>query len=127
LFALGQICAVGHTERVDDDQARELLAGERERIEHGLAELAAPEEPAEDTVDPGDSAPELVDAGIDSGVAEQLSEQLEALERAEARLAQGGYGLSVESGEPIPDARLQAIPWAERTAEEQARYEASGG
>jgi RNA polymerase-binding transcription factor DksA len=30
----------------------------------------------------------------------------------------------VESGEPIPDARLQSIPWAERTAEEQARYEA---
>jgi RNA polymerase-binding transcription factor DksA len=33
----------------------------------------------------------------------------------------------VESGEPIPDARLEAIPWAERTTEEQARYEAAGG
>jgi RNA polymerase-binding transcription factor DksA len=33
----------------------------------------------------------------------------------------------VESGQPIPDARLEAIPWAERTAEEQAGYEPLGG
>ncbi len=30
---------------------------------------------------------------------------------------------SVESGEPIPDARLEANPTAERTVEEQERYE----
>ena len=41
----------------------------------------------------------------------------------EKRLAEGKYGLSVESGEAIPDARLEAVPWAERTVEEQARYE----
>jgi RNA polymerase-binding transcription factor DksA len=29
----------------------------------------------------------------------------------------------VESGEPIPDARLEALPLAERTVEEQARLE----
>jgi DnaK suppressor protein len=29
----------------------------------------------------------------------------------------------VQSGQPIPDARLEAIPWAERTVEEQARYD----
>ncbi|MEA2140667.1 MAG: DnaK suppressor protein, partial [Solirubrobacteraceae bacterium] len=60
----------------------------------------------------------------DAGLAEQLRGELAAIERAQARLAEGKYGLSVESGEPIPDARLQSIPWAERTAEEQARYEA---
>jgi DnaK suppressor protein len=48
------------------------------------------------------------------------------VERAEKRLAEGTYGLSVESGEPIPDGRLEIIPWAERTAEEQARYERLG-
>jgi RNA polymerase-binding transcription factor DksA len=30
---------------------------------------------------------------------------------------------SFESGKPIPDARLELVPWAERTAEEQARHE----
>jgi RNA polymerase-binding transcription factor len=55
-----------------------------------------------------------------------LRQELGAIERAERRLAEGRYGLSVESGEPIPDARLEAIPWAERTAAEQERYERRG-
>src|SRR5207248_2477214 len=48
---------------------------------------------------------------------------LEAVERAEQRLADGTYGLSVESGAPIPDERLEAQPTAERTAEEETRFE----
>lgn len=112
---------------MDADQARERLASERERIERALAELAVPEtDPQDDPADAGDNAPELLDAEIDSGLAQPLREELAAIERAEARLDEGAYGLSVESGEPIPDARLQSIPWAERTAEEQARYESHG-
>jgi DnaK suppressor protein len=42
--------------------------------------------------------------------------------RAEERLAAGTYGRSVESGEPIPDARLEALPAAERTVAEDERY-----
>ena len=56
-------------------------------------------------------------------MAVRLREELAAIERAEQRLRDGTYGLSVESGEPIPDERLEVVPWAERTAEEQARYE----
>jgi DnaK suppressor protein len=113
---------------MDRAKARELLASERERIERALADLATPEtDPQSDPADAGDNAPELLDAEIDAGLAAPLREELAAIERAEARLAEGTYGLSVESGEPIPDGRLQAIPWAERTAEEQARYESSGG
>ena len=47
------------------------------------------------------------------------SAQLAAVERAEQRLREGTYGLSVRSGEPIPDDRLQALPTAELTIEEQ--------
>ncbi len=54
---------------------------------------------------------------------EDLRKELTAVERAEARLAEGTYGLSVESGEPIPDGRLEARPTAERTVEEQERYD----
>jgi DnaK suppressor protein len=50
-----------------------------------------------------------------------LRDQLAAVERAEARLARGTYGISVESGKPIPDERLEAAPTAERTAEEERR------
>ena len=63
---------------------------------------------------------------LDEGRSDDLREELAAVERAEARLADGTYGLSVESGEPIPDERLEAMPWAGRTVEEQARYDRSG-
>jgi RNA polymerase-binding transcription factor len=113
---------------MDPTKARELLASERERIERALADLAAPEtDPQSDPADAGDNAPQLLDAEIDAGLAAPLRDELAAVARAEARLAQGTCGLSVESGEPIADARLQSIPWAERTAEEQARFESSGG
>jgi DnaK suppressor protein len=48
------------------------------------------------------------------------------VERAEKRLEAGTYGLSVESGLPIPDERLEAYPTAERTVEEEARRERGG-
>ena len=47
-----------------------------------------------------------------------LRERLAAIERAEKRLADGTYGLSVRSGEPIPDERLEVMPTAELTVAE---------
>jgi len=52
-------------------------------------------------------------------LADDLHEQLAAVDRAEMRLAAGTYGVSVESGKPIPDERLEAVPTAERTVEEE--------
>jgi DnaK suppressor protein len=110
---------------MDAEHARELLARERARIERALADVTPPigREDEPDVSDAADGASDLFDAELGEGLEEQLRDELEAVERAEARIAQGTYGLSVESGEPIPDARLETIPWAERTAEEQARYE----
>jgi DnaK suppressor protein len=110
---------------MDSDRARELLELERSRIEQALGELGS-EGPgqADDRQEPGDeSSEDLYQDEFDAGRTEDLRQQLAALERAEARLAAGTYGLSVESGEPIPDERLEAIPTAERTVEEQERYE----
>jgi DnaK suppressor protein len=114
---------------MDEARARELLAQNRERIERSLADLVVREEGDElSDLDqhPADDATELYDDELDEGLADQLREELAALERAEQRLEEGSYGLSIESGEPIPDARLEAIPWAERTAQEQERYEQRG-
>jgi len=102
---------------VYSERARELLAAERERIEQAIAELGQPE-----TDETGDSDSEtLYQNEFDATQAADLAPQLEAVERAEARLAAGTYGLSVESGKPIPDARLEAVPTAERTVEEEER------
>ncbi len=62
---------------------------------------------------------------VDRAVADGLQSELAARGRAEARIADGSFGLSVESGARIPDERLEAEPLAERTVEEQARFERS--
>jgi DnaK suppressor protein len=110
---------------VDPERARQLLAAERERIERALARLRHQESGEEaDEEDPGNLASELYQDELDEGLSDDLREQLAAVERAEERLAAGTYGLSVESGEPIPDERLEALPTAERTAAEEARRRA---
>ena len=57
----------------------------------------------------------------DVGRREELEAALAAVGRAEARLAAGTFGLSVESGQPIPDERLEVQPAAERTVQEDER------
>jgi DnaK suppressor protein len=105
---------------MDPDRASQLLARERQRIEQAIASLGP--EADEDQDEPGDEGSEnLYQKEFDADRAEELRDQLSALERAEARLAAGTYGLSVDSGEPIPDERLEALPTAERTVEEQER------
>jgi DnaK suppressor protein len=105
---------------MDPERARELLAGERVRIERALARLGHRDtgEPAED--DPASEASDLFQDELDEGLADDLGEELAAVERAEARLIDGTYGRSIESGKRIPDARLEALPTAERTADEEA-------
>ena len=106
---------------MDAERARELLARERERIERALLNLGREDtgEPADED-DPGNLASDLYQDELDEGLADHLREELAAVERAEARLAAGTYGRSIESGEPIPDERLEALPTAERTAAEEA-------
>jgi DnaK suppressor protein len=105
---------------VDPDRARELLGQERRRIEQARGGLAQSDPGAATRDEPGDEGSEtLYQDEFDAGLAQDLAEQLAALERAEARLAAGSYGLSIESGAPIPDDRLEALPTAERTLEEQ--------
>ena len=105
---------------METDRARELLAAERERIKRELARVRHEDdsEPA-DEFDAANLASDLYQSEFDEGRADDLREQLAALERAEARLAAGTYGLSIESGQPIPDERLEAVPTAELTADEE--------
>ncbi|MEA2271768.1 MAG: DnaK suppressor protein [Solirubrobacteraceae bacterium] len=112
---------------MDPQRAAELLKQARERIERALADLSEGGDEELSHVDQhlADEGSELFEEELDAGIAQRLRDELAAVERAEARLAAGKYGLSIESGEPIPDERLEALPAAERTVEEQTRYEQS--
>jgi DnaK suppressor protein len=105
---------------MDPTRARELLAAERARIEQELARHERDDGgDSEDDLDEGDQATDLYQDELDESREEDLRDQLAAVERAEERLAAGSYGLSVESGEPIPDERLEVVPTAELTVEEE--------
>lgn len=112
---------------MDETRARQLLQAERERIERLLSAAGAPDAGPDD--EPhleqhlADQGSELYDRERDEGQEQDLRSRLAAIERAEQRLADGTYGRSVDSGQPIPDARLEAVPWAERTVDEQAAWE----
>jgi DnaK suppressor protein len=107
---------------MEAERARELLARERERIERALGIHEGEPLDSDRNIEPGDNDSEnLYQDEFDATRAADLREQLAAVERAEGRLRDGTYGISIESGEPIPDARLEARPTAELTVEEQQR------
>ncbi len=109
---------------MDPARARELLQAERTRIERGLAQAAHEDDGEEaDDQNPGNRGSDLYQDEFDEGLRDDLGTQLAAVERAEARLAAGTYGLSVRSGEPIPDERLEVVPTAELTVEEERAQE----
>ena len=116
---------------IEEAHARKLLRRERERIDNSLRQLQRQRGSElgeiETTTDPVEEGEEIDEDAVDEALAEQLRTELEAVERAEKRLDEGTYGFSVESGEPIAAKRLEAVPWAERTADEQERYERTHG
>jgi DnaK suppressor protein len=103
---------------VDPEQAKERLAEERARIERQLGAVG-PDQPGEEPEDWGDQGDDLDQAGRDDAIRDDLQRRLEAIGRAEQRIEEGTYGKSVISGEPIPEERLQALPWADRLVEEE--------
>jgi DnaK suppressor protein len=107
---------------MDAKRARELLAAERARIERELAESMHADvanAPEWEEFDAANLAGELFQDELAQTRLEDLRDQLAAVERAEQRLLEGTYGLSIESGEPIPDERLEVQPAAELTVVEQ--------
>jgi RNA polymerase-binding transcription factor len=103
---------------MDLEHARARLAEERARIEREL-EGHGQEQATDDPKDSGDQANELEQTDTDNALRAELRQNLDAIDKAEARLEEGTYGKSVVSGDPIPDERLEAIPWADRNVDEE--------
>ena len=73
--------------------------------------------------DAGDMSRDIFDREVDATIVEQVEQRLGIVERALQKIEEGTYGLSDVSGEPIPRGRLEAVPEAIRTVEEQQRFE----
>lgn len=107
---------------MDDAIAKSRLEQERRRVEQLIArareDARSDRDEAGTTGDLADPAERMTAEGVDDAVLAGLEARLEAIIRAEERLAAGTYGWSVRSGEVIPDERLEADPAAELTVEE---------
>jgi DnaK suppressor protein len=125
---LGGIMANNHLDQefiAQQKQRLQDLKVELERVRDGLEEdqrFRAEEEEDFTQHDSGDMSQSLFTREVDATVEQQVERRLENVERALQKMDEGTYGLSDESGEPIPKGRLEAVPEAVRTVEEQERY-----
>ena len=107
---------------------RERLLGLRDelvRIREGVAddERDLGEAEGDTQLDSGDLSQDIFTREMDASIGEQVGRRLGEVDRALRKIEEGTYGLSDDSGEPIPRGRLEAIPEAIRTVEEQQRFE----
>ena len=73
--------------------------------------------------DSGDESQYLFEREVDATLGQQFGQELKDVNRALEKIEEGTYGLSDRSGEPIAKGRLEAIPEALYTIEEQQRRE----
>ena len=93
-------------------------AHEREREESKLAEGSADRSADPDNVDGGAIEVEME---MDIAMVENARTLLERVKHAQDRMDKGLYGICEVTGEPIPVARLEALPYATTTVEAASR------
>ena len=101
------------------------LRVELERVRDGLQDderFRGEEEDDFTEHDSGDMSQSLFTRELDATVEQQVERRLQYVDRALQKIDEGTYGLSDDSGEPIPRGRLEAVPEAIRTVEEQQQF-----
>ena len=91
----------------DRDQSEEDEAGE---LSHN------------DANDPADEATNLMDRERSFAAEDNMGRILAKIERALQKIDEGTYGLSDVDGTPIPMARLEALPYALTTVDQEDRF-----
>jgi len=108
-----------HLSRNQLDRFEERLQRERARLLGSTQPDAPSDMPG--LADPGDAADvakEQVERATRNTLTEGDRAQLAQVNRALLKLAEGSYGLSDLTGDPIPIARLEALPWATTNVED---------
>ena len=110
------------------DAQRELLLEERARYTRSANRLASEAAALVEDMEPGDVQFDeesgegdtiVVERERDLAMSAQALQAVADIDAALGRIADGVYGLSIISGQPIPKERLRAIPWAAERVEEK--------
>ncbi len=115
---------------IDLVRRRAELLELRERILHAAEDLVADDQGAgEINTAAGDAhiadhASDLVDYELDQSLGENAETVVGEIDAALARIDGGAYGTCAVCGEPIPEERLEAVPYATLCVEDRRRQEA---
>jgi RNA polymerase-binding protein DksA len=106
---------------VDTSRFRELLVEERTRVVAAIENIhedhpgSIQDEIGEDAVFDNhlaDTATETYDRELDYSLEENAEHLLADIDAALQRIEEGTYGTCANCGTQIPEARLEALPWA---------------
>jgi DnaK suppressor protein len=76
------------------------------------AELYSRERDAEATQDPADMAANAYTKELLVSMSDNDRQLLNSIDEALERIEEGDYGKCARCGEPLPEKRLEAVPWA---------------
>lgn len=115
---------------LDLNKIRATLEARRDEVRNNLSGLTEAEPTPVGAIEASDGPQDFEDTAVDFLETQQeqsiqVNEQalLTEIEQALERLDNGTYGKCVVCGEPIPEKRLEAIPWAARCVKDEEQLE----
>ncbi|MFL5691661.1 MAG: TraR/DksA family transcriptional regulator [Ktedonobacteraceae bacterium] len=101
--------------------ARQRLEAKRKELQESIADLTEAHPTPVGAIEASDGPQDFEEVAVDFLETQQeqsllVNEQalLAEVERALKRIDQGTYGKCTNCGQPIPEKRLEALPWASR-------------
>ncbi|GAC1393225.1 MAG: hypothetical protein NVS4B11_11660 [Ktedonobacteraceae bacterium] len=115
---------------IDIQKMKERLEAKQKELQSNMASLTEAHPTPVDPIEISEGSQDFEETAVDFTETQQeqaieVNEQalLTEVQDALKRIENGTYGKSVVSGKPIPEKRLEAIPWASRTIEEAEQLE----
>ncbi len=115
---------------IDIQQMRQRLEQKEKELQDSIARLTEAHPQPVDAVEASDGPQDFEDVAVDFLETQQeqsllVNQQalLIEVQRAIERIDNGTYGKCVECGQPIPEKRLEALPWAARDVKCEEKLE----
>lgn len=115
---------------IDIQQMKERLEAKQAELQRNIGNLTEAYPPPVDPIQASEGPQDFEETAVDFLETQQeqsvmVNEQalLTEVQRALKRIEEGTYGRCVDCGKPIPEKRLEAIPWAARCVEDEERLE----
>src|SRR2546423_13789164 len=112
------------------EQIKKRLEAKRAELQENIKGLTEAHPEPVGAIEANEGPQDFEDIAVDFLETQQeqslmVNEQalLTEVERALKRIEEGTYGRCVDCGQPIPEKRLQAIPWAARCVKDEERLE----